>query len=288
MKSMTGYAYREQQGSVRSYTLEIKAFNNRYLDVSVSLPPFLNPVEPRIRERVSAQVRRGKVDVWIKLRELSSEPKVSVDTGAAEAYLEALRTLKAQTSLEGEIRIDHLLAFDGLLTVEKSRDVEEIWQELLEPLEAALAQFEEVRDREGEATYHDIHALIERIEGEVARIGAKAPELEERILSTIRNRFREVLGEEAEEQRIYAEAASLMVKHSIHEEVSRLRAHLDAFRSTMEENEPVGKRLDFICQEMNREINTISSKSIEVEVHNSVIEVKDNLEKIREQLRNVE
>ncbi|MFW5811752.1 MAG: YicC/YloC family endoribonuclease [Alkalispirochaetaceae bacterium] len=288
MKSMTGYAYREEQRDGRSYTIEVKAWNNRYLDVSVGLPPFLNPLEPRIRERVSAQVRRGKIDVWIKLRELASDPKVSVDAGAAEAYLGALQKLKAETSLEGEIRIEHLLAFEGLLTVEKSRDLEAIWAELLPPLEDALAQFEEVREREGAATYQDIAGLLERIDREVGQIDTKAPELEERILSTIRNRFREVLGEQAEEQRIYAEAASLMVKHSIHEEVSRLRAHLEAFRLTMQENEPVGKRLDFICQEMNREINTISSKSIEVDIHNSVIEVKDNLEKVREQLRNVE
>ncbi len=288
MKSMTGYAYREQQGAERSYTLEIKAYNNRYLDVSVGLPPFLNPLEPRIRERVSAQVRRGKVDVWIKVRELRSEPKVIVDTGAAEAYLQALRTLKDETSLTGEIRLEHLLSFDGVLSVEKSRDVEQFWSEILPLLEEGLREFEAVRDREGEATFHDIARLLQRIEGEVETISVRAPEIEERIVESIRSRFRQVLGEEAEEQRIYAEAAALMVKHSIHEEISRLRAHVDAFRTTMQQEEPVGKRLDFISQEMNREVNTISSKSIEVDIHNSVIEVKDDLEKIREQLRNVE
>ena len=288
MKSMTGYAYREAPGEQRSYTVEIKAYNNRYLDVSVGLPPFLNPLEPKIRERVSSETRRGKVDVWIKMRELVSEPKVSVDSGAATAYLSALEKLREETALEGEIRMEHLLSFEGVLTVEKRRDVEEIWNELYPILEEALREFHEVRAREGEATYIDVGQLVERIAGEVERIAARAPELEAKILETIRSRFREVLGDEAEEQRIYAEAAALMVKHSIHEEVSRLRAHLDAFRSTMEENEPVGKRLDFICQEMNREINTVSSKSIEVDIHNSVIEVKDNLEKIREQLRNVE
>lgn len=288
MKSMTGYAYREQQGPQRSYTLEIKAYNNRYLDISVGLPPFLNPLEPRIRERVSAQTRRGKVDVWIKVRELVSEPQVSVDTGAAEAYLGALRKLKDESSLEGEIRLEHLLSFEGVLAVEKRRDVEEIWNEILPLLKEGLQEFEAVRDREGEATYHDIARLLQRIESEVETIAGRAPEIEGKILESIRSRFREVLGDEAEEQRMYAEAASLMVKHSIHEEISRLRAHVDAFRSTMKQDEPVGKRLDFICQEINREINTISSKSIEVDIHNSVIEVKDDLEKIREQLRNVE
>ena len=288
MKSMTGYAYRESQGSDRSYTLEVKAYNNRYLDVSVGVPPFLNPLEPRLRERVSAQVRRGKVEVYIRLRELATEPKVRVDVGAAEAYLSALEKLQEESGLEGTVRLEHLLSFDGILTVEKQRDLEEIRQELLPLLEEALAEFEEVRDREGRATYRDIRELLQGIAGEVERISAQAPELEAKIVDSIRSRFREVLGDEAEEQRIYAEAAALMVKHSIHEEVARLRAHLDAFRSTMDKSEPVGKRLDFICQEMNREINTISSKSIEVDVHNSVIEVKDSLEKIREQLRNVE
>lgn len=288
MKSMTGYAYKEQQGTERSYTLEIKAYNNRYLDVSVGLPPFLNPLEPRIRERVSAQTRRGKVDVWIRVRELVSEPKVTVDTGAAEAYLGALQKLKEETSIAGEIRIEHLLSFEGVFSVEKSRDVEEMWKEILPLLEEGLREFEIVRDREGEATSHDIARLLQRIEGEVEAISTRAPEIEGKILESIQSRFREVLGEAAEEQRMYAEAASLMVKHSIHEEISRLRAHLDAFRTTMHQDEPVGKRLDFICQELNREINTISSKSIEVDIHNSVIEVKDDLEKIREQLRNVE
>lgn len=285
---MTGYAYREAQGDIRSYSLEIRSYNNRYLDVSVGLPPFLNPLEPRIRERVTSQVRRGKVDVYIKLRELSSEPKVTVDSGAAEAYLHALEALKERSGVEGEVRIEHLLQFEGVLSVEKQRDVDEIWKEVLPLLEAGLREFEEMRGREGRATYHDVFALTERVATEIETIAARAPELEEKIIASIRSRFREVLGEEAEEQRIYAEAAALMVKHSIHEEVARLRTHLDAFRSTMEQSEPVGKRLDFVCQEMNREINTISSKSIEADIHGSVIEVKDTLEKIREQLRNVE
>ena len=288
MKSMTGYAYKELQGEARSYTLEVRAYNNRYLDVSVGVPPFLNPLEPRIRERVSAQVRRGKVDVWIKVREIISEPNVSVDSSAARAYLGALEQLKSETRLAGDIHVEHLLNFEGILTVERRRDVESIWDELFPLLDEALRDFEEVRDREGRATYHDVHGLLGRITTEVETIAGKAPEVEKKVIDSIRSRFREVLGDEAEEQRIYAEAAALMVKHSIHEEVSRLRAHIDAFEKTMGQEEPVGKRLDFICQEMNREINTISSKSIEVDIHNSVIEVKDDLEKIREQLRNVE
>ncbi len=291
MKSMTGFGYGEYQDERIQLSLEIKSYNNRYLDISVNLPPIISPLEQRVREYLSERVNRGRVDVYVKIRDLQESVRVSLDRGTVNGYLTALHELAALADVKEGVTLSHLLQLEGVFSVEKRRDIEEYW-ELLQPLlESTFAEFDASRAREGASTLADIRDQISRIERQVAVIEAHAPGLEEQIKSGLRERFQEVMGNTVDENRLYAETAVLLVRYSINEELVRMRTHLSSFLQTIESNTAgrgIGKKLDFVCQELNREINTTGSKSIMIEINQAAIEVKDALENVREQLRNVE
>lgn len=288
MKSMTGYGYREEVGESSILGVELKAYNNRYLDIYVNVPPSLGPLEPRIREFVSSRVARGRVEVYVKARGVAEETTVVLDRENVAAYLSAIVALRDAAGLDDEIRLSDILRLEGILRLEKSPDLESSWSALEPVLTGAFVQFDGSREAEGETTRADIERQLDRIRAAAEKIESYAPSLEDRIKSQIRERFQEVLGDEVDENRVYAETAVLLVKYSINEELVRLNAHLDAAADLLQSQEPVGKRLDFTCQELNREINTIGSKSVIGDVNQAVVESKDALENIREQLRNVE
>lgn len=288
MKSMTGYGYREEVGESSILGVELKAYNNRYLDINVNVPPSFGPLEPRIRDFVSSRVARGRVEVYVKARGVAEETTVVLDRENVAAYVSAITALRDAAGLDDQIRLSDLLRLEGILRLEKSPDLESSWIALEPVLAAAFAEFDRAREAEGETTRVDIERQIDRIRMAAEKIESYAPSLEDRIKSQIRERFQEVLGNEVDENRIYAETAVLLVKYSINEELVRLRAHLGAAADLLQSEEPVGKRLDFTCQELNREINTIGSKSVIGDVNQAVVEAKDALENIREQLRNVE
>jgi uncharacterized protein (TIGR00255 family) len=285
---MTGYGYREEVGESSILGVELKAYNNRYLDINVNVPPSFGPLEPRIRDFVSSRVARGRVEVYVKARGVAEETTVVLDRENVAAYVSAITALRDAAGLDDQIRLSDLLRLEGILRLEKSPDLESSWIALEPVLAAAFAEFDRAREAEGETTRVDIERQIDRIRMAAEKIESYAPSLEDRIKSQIRERFQEVLGNEVDENRIYAETAVLLVKYSINEELVRLRAHLGAAADLLQSEEPVGKRLDFTCQELNREINTIGSKSVIGDVNQAVVEAKDALENIREQLRNVE
>lgn len=291
MKSMTGYGYGEYQDDRVQLSLELKSYNNRYLDVLVNLPAALSPLEQRIRDFVASNTVRGRIEVYLKLRELQENAEVHVDRGAVKGYLSALSELSELSGARGDIDLPLLLQLDGILTVDRRRDIEEYWK-LIEPvLHDTFREFDASRLREGSSTREDILRQLARVSEQVDVIGGLAPRLEEQIKGSLRDRFKEMLGDAADENRIYAEAAVLLVRYSINEELVRMKTHLSSFKDTLEQagdGRGVGKKLDFICQELNREINTTGSKSTIVEINQCGIEVKDALENIREQLRNVE
>lgn len=175
-----------------------------------------------------------------------------------------------------------------MLRSEREHLPEELRGPVEQALNEALAAWNAERDREGAATRADIERALDRLERARGIFAARAAEVETLVFDTIRSRFREVLGDDADEQRIYAEAASLMVRHATGEEVARLETHIAAFREALDHNGPVGKRLDFMCQEMNREVNTTGSKTLLADVHAAVVEAKDAVEAMREQVRNIE
>ena len=289
MKSMTGYGYKEISNENLFLSVEIKSWNSRFLDLSVYLPSFLGRLEKQLREKCASLILRGKVDLNIKLKEKNSDITVNVDENAAKAYSEAIKNVASALNYNSEnIPISLIINQEGVLSVQKNTDFEKYWT-LIEPvLNEALTEFSEDRSREGENLKKDLLEKLERIEQSESIFKSWIPKMEGAFRENLENRFQELLGENYDEQRVMTEIAAMLVKYTISEEVVRLQSHIDALKSEIENNPAPGRKIDFICQEMNREINTIGSKNQFLEVGQAVIEAKDALENIREQAKNVE
>ncbi len=286
---MTGYAYEEKLSGDAVVSVEIKSVNSRFLDLSVSLPPYLAQLEPYFRNSVSEKVLRGKVDLNIRVRELNSAAEISADTGLARSYMEAARKVAAEAGAGAEeISIQFILSQPGVLTVNRSYDMDR-YRDMIEPVfDVAFSRFMSDRIREGGNLRDDLIAKLGRLEECAGFFREWQPRMEDTFREQIRRRFDELLGDDADENRIMTETAAMLVKYTINEEIVRLFSHISAMRSELEEGHAPGKRIDFICQEMNREINTIGSKNQSAEVGAMVIAAKDALENIREQARNLE
>lgn len=288
MKSMTGYAYTESTVDQATVSVELKSYNSRFLDLSVHVPLWLGRLEPQIREFISSRIQRGKVELSIRVKESCSNLQISADPAAAKAYAHAIREVADSIGVPGMIPLQLVVAQDGVLSSERIVDMDQYWIMVKPVLDRAIDEFESFRIREGKKLGIDIEKMIHRINASVARITEFVPQMEEKFRENIRTRFREVMGNEIDEQRILQETAALLVKYTINEELVRLRAHLEALEHEVRDNPAPGRKCDFICQEINREINTIGSKNQILEVGQAVIEAKDALENIREQSRNIE
>lgn len=288
MKSMTGYAYTESTVEQTTISVEIKSYNSRFLDLSVHLPLWLGRLEPQIRDLVSSKIQRGKVELGIRIKESGSNLQISADPAAARAYAHAISEVAESLGIPDKIPLQLVVAQDGVLSSERIVDMDRYWT-LVEPvLNRALDEFETFRIREGKKMTVDIEKMIRRINDSVTQINDFVPQMEDKFRENIRTRFREVMGNEIDEQRVLQETAALLVKYTINEELVRLRAHLEALEQEVRHNPAPGRKCDFICQEINREINTIGSKNQILEVGQAVINAKDALENIREQSRNIE
>lgn len=288
MTSMTGYAYEEKSGDTAVVSVEIKSVNSRFLDLTINLPPYLNQLESYYRKKISEKVLRGKVDVYIRVKELESDTEISADTGVAKSYLEAIKKVAQATGYSTEIPLSLIISQPGVLNSNKSYDVEK-YKGLIDPLfDSAIKTFVSDRTREGENMKKDLLAKLSKLE-ECAKFFIEyQPKMEEIFKEQITSKFNELLGEHADENRIMTETAAMLVKYTINEEIVRLNSHISAMKNELENNPVPGKKLDFICQEMNREINTIGSKNQFAQVGAMVITAKDSLENIREQAKNVE
>lgn len=288
MTSMTGYAYEEKSGDTAVVSVEIKSVNSRFLDLTINLPPYLNQLESYYRNKISEKVLRGKVDVYIRVKELESDTEISADTGVAKSYLEAIKKVAQATGYSTEIPLSLIISQPGVLNSNKSYDVEK-YKGLIDPLfDSALKTFVSDRTREGENMKKDLLAKLSKLEECAKFFTQYQPKMEENFKEQITSKFKELLGEHADENRIMTETAAMLVKYTINEEIVRLNSHISAMKNELENNPVPGKKLDFICQEMNREINTIGSKNQFAEVGAMVITAKDSLENIREQAKNVE
>jgi uncharacterized protein (TIGR00255 family) len=293
MVSMTGFAYREKTTQDLSVSAEIKGYNNRYLEVYVNLPPFLSVLENKIREKIISCCRRGKVEVFMRIREHNTPVNININKNAATACFNALTGIAKELGLKEKPNLAAFLKMDSLLAgtifeIEKCRNDERYWQEIEPLLDDAVKAFCSEREREGQYTKNDIMSHIEAIETSLNKITSYAPVIEQTLKDNIRVRFAELLGNQIDENKVLAETASLLLKYTISEEISRLSSHLAEFRNESINNSSPGKKLDFLCQEINREINTIGSKSAIIEVSGEVVKMKETLENIREQLRNIE
>lgn len=288
MKSMTGYAYEELNNDDLSLSVEIKSYNSRFLDLSINLPSFLSRLEMTIREKVADKIARGKVDVYIKIKEKNSKLSVSADTQAALEYASAISEIAGALGRSEPVPLKLIIEQEGVLNVQKDFDPDYYWNFIGPLLDKALNQFVDDRKREGDNLCADILKMVNKIDGCVSLFTEWQPKMEELFKSSIVKRFEEVLGDKVDEQRVMQETAALLVKYTINEEIVRLKSHISALKKEIETNPAPGRKLDFICQEMNREINTIGSKNQVSEVGAAVITAKDALENIREQIRNIE
>ena len=288
MRSMTAYAYSEKNEGNIFTSMEIRSYNNRFLDIQIHLPNYLYSFESGIRKYISSRISRGKIDVYIKIKLLNEDPGISVNKTAALTYRNAISDLAKTLGFKEEITLPMILGMDGVLTTEADRDAEKYKPIIDELLVKAAEILDEEKKREGEFTRKDILSHIALLEGELEKIKVKAPEMEKAINENLRSKFLELLGDKIDETRILTETASQLVKYSISEEISRLSSHLEEFKNEAINNIYPGKKLDFLSQEINREINTIGSKTPVLDVSRSVVNMKNALEDIREQLRNVE
>ena len=288
MKSMTGYAFRESTVENITVSVEIKSYNSRFLDISIHLPHWLSSLEMRIRECLSSRFIRGKVELGLRVKENNAPVSVSINQNAARIYEKAILELAGTLGINEKPSLDLILGLEGVLEIETNRDAEKYWACIEPVLSAAVSEADALRQREGTRTCENILSHVAILEDCTKEISTRVSEIEESIKENLRSRFKELLGDKIDENRVLAETAVLLMKYTISEELSRLSSHLIEFRQDAEQNPSPGKKLDFLSQEINREINTIGSKTPMLEVSRAVVKMKNALENIREQLRNVE
>ncbi len=291
IKSMTGYG--GAKGEVKSITVtaELKSVNNRYLDVSVRLPKSCLFAEEAVRTAVAGTISRGKVDVFITVDTSQAEQAViRVNDNLAAAYLKAVRDTADKYGLDGDISALSLVRFPEVLSADKTdadRDV--LVEAITAVLGQALTEFDAMRAREGRKLAEDIGGKLENLEAMVAAVEKRSPETVAEYREKLLGRMQEVLADaNVDESRILQEAAIYADKVAVDEETVRLRSHIAQFRMLLEGGSPVGRKLDFLTQEMNREANTTGSKCADSDIARTVIDMKAELEKIREQIQNIE
>lgn len=289
MKSMTGYGHASHVEDEYQLEVEIKSYNNRYLDIYVNLNPVLSPFEAYVTSRVKEVASRGKVEVAVRLKVFESRSTVYVDSALLDQYLASFRDIEERKGVALGIDAASLLSIEGLFTTSTLRDSEEYRAGLEEALSAALADFAASRAREGEETRRDLERLGRSFAQANDSIARLVGSYEDWFRNILLEKYRELdIGARFDETKLMQEVAALLVKYSINEEQNRLRTHVKQYFSLLESDEPVGKKLDFLCQEMNREVNTTASKSQNVEITLHTVQMKDDLENIREQIRNIE
>lgn len=291
ISSMTGFGRGESQDEIKKFIVEIKSVNHRYSEIVIRMPKFYSSLEDRIRKVVQQKVARGRVDVFINFEEIGSKNKqVKVDKDLAVAYYNALGVLKETIGEDSKISVMNIAGFPDVIKIEEAEDdLEEIWQVLEKALVKAVSQLVEMRRVEGERLTKDLLGRVDTVDSINQEITKRSPIVVEEYRERLANRMKELLGDlNVDESRIANEVAFFADRCSITEENVRLKSHLEQVRESLKADESVGRKLDFLVQEINREINTIGSKANDLEISNKVIEAKSEVEKIREQVQNIE
>lgn len=289
MTSMTGYAYAEKTDEKIFVSVEIKSVNSRYLDIFVYLPSYLNSIESKIRNAVSEKISRGKVEISVRIKETDMDTNVTADVATAKAYADAIKKVaEAIGNDTSQIPLSLIVSQPGVLTFDKNYDAEKYWETISPIFNGAMETFCKDREREGKNLYNDLAEKIDTLEKCYSFFKEWQPKMEGTFKEQIHKKFEELLGAQMDEQRVMTETAAMLVKYTINEEIVRLKSHIAAVRDEMKNNRTPGKKIDFLCQEINREINTIGSKNQFAEVAAVVVTAKDAVENIREQARNVE
>jgi len=288
---MTGFGRGEYQENGKRVSIEIKTVNHRYMDVFVKFPRMLAFLEDKVRDLISKNISRGKIDVFISYEDSGEDSKtVVVDEALAGAYLKALNTLGGKFDLRDDVTVSMLSKFPDVLRVEKVEEDEgELIRIVLTAVEKALDSLLKMRSVEGVALKTSLLEKLNNISMTVKEIEERAPGVVIDYKDRLNNRLKELLEQQAvDENRIATEVAIFADRCSVDEELVRLKSHITQFKDTLDLEIPIGRKLDFIVQEMNREINTIGSKANDVNITKYVVEVKSEIEKLREQVQNIE
>ncbi len=291
IRSMTGYGKQSLNVEKREYQVEIKSVNHRYLDINIKLPKSISYLEDTIKKEISAKIKRGKIDVFITFENNSQEGKnITINKELAKLYIEQLKELAQEEKILNNIEVMDIAKLPDILIVKNDEEDEKIQNELIEVVQGAISKIIEMKNIEGNKIEQDLLQRIDKIENKIVEISAKSTGLIEEYVVKLEKRIKEILKtEELDKSRLAQEVVIYADKCSIEEEVTRLKSHIYQFRNLISNNnETIGKKLDFLIQEMNRETNTIGSKANNLEITNGVIDIKTELEDIREQIQNIE
>ncbi|MFG6331945.1 MAG: YicC family protein [Lachnospiraceae bacterium] len=291
IKSMTGFGRCEVSEGDRKITVEMKSVNHRYLDVSMKMPKKLNYFDSAIRGILKEYVQRGKVDVYITYEDLSAgDAALSYNRKIAAQYVEYFRQMEEQFGLKNDMQVSVLARCPEVLVMEEQRpDEEEIRHLLEQAVRGACEKFVETRTREGQTLREDLLQKLEEILQTVAFVEERSPQILAEYRQKLEAKVKELLADaQIDENRIAAEVTIFADKICVDEEIVRLRSHVEAMKAALEHGEGVGRKLDFIAQEMNREANTTLSKANDLEVSSRAIDLKTAIEKVREQIQNIE
>lgn len=291
IKSMTGFGRCEVLKDSRKFTVELKSVNHRYLDVNIRMPKKLNFFETSIRTLLKSYADRGKVDIFITYEDLSqSQVSVKYNAALAAEYLKYLNQMAEEFSLDNDVRVSTLSRYPEVFTMEEcSEDEDELWNGLKEALEGAFSQFVEMRTKEGERLKEDILLKLDLLSEQIRFIEERSPQIIAEYRTKLEEKMRELLEDtQIDDNRIAAEVILFADKICTDEEVVRLKSHIQHMKESLEESNGIGRKLDFIAQEMNREANTILSKANDLDISNRAISLKTEIEKIREQIQNIE
>lgn len=291
IRSMTGFGRCEIQSGEKKFTVEMKGVNHRYLDVNIRMPKKLYFFETAIRSYLKKYIQRGKVDIFVTYEDLSEgQMSLKYNEALASEYLDYFRQMEEKFGLENDVRISALSRYPEVFTMEEQDvDEEEMWNGLREALDGACVQFVSARETEGEKLREDLIGKLDDMKAVVEKIEERSPQILSEYREKLEEKVKELLADtQIDESRIAAEVVLFADKICTDEEVVRLKSHIAHMRNTLEESEGIGRKLDFIAQEMNREANTILSKANDLEVSNYAIGLKTEIEKIREQIQNIE
>ncbi len=291
IRSMTGYGRAEALVDGRNILVEIRSVNHRYFEFSCRVPRAYGFLESRLKTYLQGKLSRGKVDVNVNIQTVQGkDANVLVNQELAQSYVQALRQLKEPLSLEDDLSLSVIARFSDLFTVSKQpEDEDAVWAQVQQVADEAAARFVQMREAEGESMRQDVESRLDVILHAVGQIEEQSPKTVEEYRAKLYHKISEVLGNtQIDEQRILTEAAIYAEKIAVAEETVRLRSHVGQFRSILEQGGPVGRKLDFLIQEFNREANTIGSKAQDLAVARLVVEIKSEIEKIREQIQNIE
>lgn len=290
IRSMTGFGRSKYEIDGREYTVDIRSVNHKYSDISVKMPRTIAYLEDKVRKEILANVSRGKIDVFITMEDFSEKGKqIKLNKELAKAYINELKSLAEETGIRCDLNVVDITKYPDVLNIKDEDNEELIWNELKKCLDDAIANFINMREIEGNKMKLDIVERIKGISTKVSEISEFSSGLIDEYILKLNTRIKELLNTDiVDENRLAQEIVIYSDKCSIEEELTRLNSHISQFLDLIEKDSPIGKKFDFIIQEMNREINTIGSKANSLDITNRVIEIKTEIENVREQIQNIE